>query len=294
MLAGEPPFTGADDAGDAGQAAHRAGAERAGGAAQRARGGGRRRSGRRSRPSRPTASLPRHSLRAALVPAAVTVPCPGDPVGPATVRSPRRSTRPRTATARSCCSGSASCSASACSSAGCRRHGGGHADAGDVKRLAVLPFDNLGARGGRVLRRRGHRRDPRQARGAARPPGDRQPQRRRVQEEQQRPGDDRPRAGGGLPAGRQGAVGKGRGRAEPGAGEPGADRGVHRLDRVAAAVRRPAHRRLPGAGRHRRPGGAGARRGDGGWRAPGAGGTAHRERGGVRRLPQGVGGVSQA
>ena len=67
----------------------------------------------------------------------------------------------------------------------------------------------------------------------------------------------------------------------------------HRLDQVAAAVRRRAHRRLPGAGRHRRTGGAGARRGAGRRRAAGAGGAAHREPRRLRRLPQGRGGVAR-
>ena len=55
---------------------------------------------------------------------------------------------------------------------------------------------------------------------------------------------------------------------------------------VAAAVRRVAHRRVPGAGRHRRPGGAGARRGARLAAAAGAGEPADPEPGGVRRLPQ--------
>ena len=42
---------------------------------------------------------------------------------------------------------------------------------------------------------------------------------------------------------------------QPGAGEPGADRGEDRQGHLAAALRCRAHRRLQGARRHRRPGG---------------------------------------
>ena len=59
----------------------------------------------------------------------------------------------------------------------------------------------------------------------ARAPGHRPPERRRVQGHHQELPGDRPGAGRGLPAGRQGALGEGRQRPEPGAGEPRADRG---------------------------------------------------------------------
>ena len=80
------------------------------------------------------------------------------------------------------------------------------------KRLAVLPFENLGAAGGRVLRRRNHRRDPGQAGRAARSAGHRLGQLGAVQADRQEPAGDRARAGGGLPPHRQGALGEGRGR----------------------------------------------------------------------------------
>ncbi len=62
-------------------------------------------------------------------------------------RAPRRRALPAipaTATPRWRCSDSGSCSASACRSAGAR-HGNEPGDAGGAKRLAVSPFDNLGA-----------------------------------------------------------------------------------------------------------------------------------------------------
>ena len=80
------------------------------------------------------------------------------------------------------------------------------------------------------------------------------------------------------------------GGAEPGAGEPRAgpesSPGHAPTHQVAAAVRRLAHRRVPGAGRHRDEGGQCARRGPGRQRAPRARGQADREPGGLRRLPQ--------
>ena len=79
---------------------------------------------------------------------------------------------------------------------------------------------------------------------------------------------------------------------EPRPGEPRADPGLDRLDQVAAAIRRDAHRRVPGAGRRGGAGGAGARRGARDGAAGGPGGAADDERGGVRRLPQGRGGPS--
>ena len=63
----------------------------------------------------------------------------------------------------------------------------------------------------RVLRRRRHRRDPGQARGITRSSRDREPERRRVQEEHEGSGDDRARARRRLPADREGPVGEGRG-----------------------------------------------------------------------------------
>ena len=69
---------------------------------------------------------------------------------------------------------------------------------------------------------------------------------------------------------------KGDAATEPGAGEPRADPGGHRLDQVGAAVRRQPDRRVPGAGGRGRPGGAGARRGARGGREGGAGASGRR------------------
>ena len=72
---------------------------------------------------------------------------------------------------------------------------------------------------------------------------------------------DRAGAGCAVSPDREDPVGEGRGEAEPGAGQPRADRGAPDAPPppVAAAVRRLADRCLPGAGRHRRAGGAGPR-----------------------------------
>ena len=87
---------------------------------------------------------------------------------------------------------------------------------------------------------------------------------------------------------------KRRRRAEPRAGEPRAgagDSGVRRHDPMAAAVRRSADRRVPGAGRHRGTSGPGARPGPGRQHPAGPGGAADPEPRGVRRLPQRPGGL---
>ena len=148
------------------------------------------------------------------------------------------------------------------------------------------PVREPGRRRRRVLRRRRHRRGPGQADLAPRPPGDRPQQLDPVQEVHQVAPGDRPRARRGLAADRHGSLGEGR-RRQPRAGEPRADPGLHRLDQVAAAVRRRAHRRVPGPGRHGRPGGPGA--GPGARLAPARrpGGAAHHQRRGLRRLSQG-------
>ena len=72
--------------------------------------------------------------------------------------------------------------------------------------------------------------------GAPRTPGDRPPERRRVQGHHQELPGDRPGAGRGLPAGRQGPVGEDRQHPEPGAGEPRADRS-RQLDAPAGSSR---------------------------------------------------------
>ena len=140
--------------------------------------------------------------------------------------------------------------------------------------------------GGRVLRRRNHRRDPGQAGRASRSAGHRLRQLGAVQADRQEPAGDRARAGGGLPPHREGALGEGRGR-QPRAGEPGADPGRDGIYPVAAAVRRVAHRCLPGAGRGRIAGGGGAGRGARVERAGLAGRHADRQPHRVRPLPAG-------
>ena len=135
-----------------------------------------------------------------------------------------------------------------------RRAHPGADDSPGPKRLAVLPFENLGdsadayfADGitnevrGKLSQVSGTRRD-------------RAGQLERVPQDDQGAAADRPRARGRLPAHRHRAVGEGAGRPKPGAGEsrahPGRARG--RADhQMAATVRRVAHGRLPGAGGHR-------------------------------------------
>ena len=90
------------------------------------------------------------------------------------------------------------------------------------------------ATAGRLLRRRYGRRDPEQARGAARPRGDRPRELQPIPGERQAAGEDRAGARRALPAHRHGAVGEG-GQAEPGAGEPRADRGQHRRDPLGSS-----------------------------------------------------------
>ena len=144
-------------------------------------------------------------------------------------------------------------------------HSHGRADEAPAgaKRLAVLPFENLGAAGGRVLRRRRHRRGARQAGVACRAPGDRPQQLGPVQEARTKTPQEIGRELGvdylltGTVRWEKGAAGS-RVRVSPELIQVGTGR-----DHVAAAVRRLAHRRLPGAGRHRGPGGRGARRGAG-------------------------------
>ena len=148
MLAGEPPYTGADDAGDdrkrlteprAARPARAADGARSRGAAIRkalapvpadrfaTRPSSRARSRRRA--------LPRHRWQRCRAP---------PPAHPRRGDQPCRPSRPPPPLG-ACCSASGSCSASACCSAGSARHGNEPGDAGGAKRLAVLPFDNLGA-----------------------------------------------------------------------------------------------------------------------------------------------------
>ena len=292
MLAGEPPFTGAHRAGDDRQAAHRAAAPAARGPGHRAGGGGRRRSSGRWRRSpadrfataaefaqalraehRRTADGRSRRRRRA---AADDRPCPrarAAAAGPVALRSARLPARPRRAVRLAPLPR--------------RRRADGP---GSAKLLAVLPFENLGdsadeyfADGitdevrGKLATLPGLQVIAAQQLG----------QYRRTTKSPQQIARE---LGVRLPADRHGALGEGRGRAEPGAGEPRAGPGGagRRADHaVAAAVRRRAHRRVPGAGRHRRPGGPGARRGAGRQRAAAAGRAADPEPGGLRRLPQG-------
>ena len=176
-----------------------------------------------------------------------------------------------------------------------RRHGDAPAAGagGDVKRLAVLPFDNLGAADdeyfadGVTDEIRGK---------LASIPG-LQVTASRSAAEYKKSGKDLATiargAGGGLSAGGQGPLGEGRRGAEPGAGESRADPDVHRLHQVGAAVRGQPDGRVPGSGGRGGAGGAGARRGARGGRETGAGRAADAEPGGVRRLSQGRGGVAE-
>ena len=135
---------------------------------------------------------------------------------------------------------------------------------GGAKVLAVLPFENLGDSARCLLRRRGDRRGARQAVADPGLAGHRpEPARTSTGDTKKSPAADRPRAGGGLPADRHGAVGKAAGgasrvRVSPELVEvrPG-----HAPAALGTAIRRGADRRVPGAGRHRGPGGAGAERG---------------------------------
>ena len=108
-----------------------------------------------------------------------------------------------------------------------RSHGRADDSAAGAKRLAVLPFENLGAAedeyfaDGVTDEVRG------KLAVADRAPGDRAEQLGAVQEDEQDAAGDRAGAGGGLSAHRHGAVGEGGGR-EPGAGEPRADPGRRR------------------------------------------------------------------
>ena len=173
-----------------------------------------------------------------------------------------------------------------------RSHGTGNVDeAAGAKRVAVLPFENLGPTRGRVLRRRRRRRDPGQAGRAARPPDHGLQQLGRVQGDDEAPGADRagtrrrlpPRGQGALAEGQQG----GQNRVEV---RPELVQVADRLDQVAGALRRRAHRRLPGAGRRGRARRPGARRGARCGRAAAARREADGEPGRLRRLPPGRGG----
>ena len=147
MLAGEPPFTGPTRAGDHREAAHgEPAAERAGGAAERAGGSGRRRSGGRWRRSRPTGSRTVGEFAQALAGARTAVTRTGSrlrgaPRRPAAAAPRRRAAppvpSPRHARAR------ASSIGLGVLFAWRAQHTGGDESAGP-KRLAVLPFENLG------------------------------------------------------------------------------------------------------------------------------------------------------
>ena len=246
------------------------------GAGRPVRHGGGVRPGARAAPAATTAS-PGRDHAAATAPALAT-----------TGAAPRRQRRAPVAATRS---GSASCSAWACCSAGCRSHGdGARAAAGGAKRLAVLPFENLGGADdeyfadgvtdevrGKLAALPGLQVT---ARGSS----------RRVQEEHARTcRDDRARAGGGYLL--TGTVRwEKSGRRQPGAGEPRADPGAHRL-RPGGSSR--STRRSPTSSRSRPTSPARwLRRST--WRSARARSEALAERptaepGGLRRLPQGRG-----
>ena len=145
-----------------------------------------------------------------------------------------------------------------------------------LTRIAVLPFENVGDTSdayfadGVTDAVRG------KLTGVARHRGHRLGELRAVSQDDEDAAGDRPGARRALSAHRARALGARSGRHEPSAGEPGADRCEHRRGQVAAAVRRAAHRRVPGAGRHRVEGRAVAR---GGTDAGGEAGS----RGEVRR-----------
>ena len=174
-----------------------------------------------------------------------------------------------------------------------RRHGGGPEGDGGVKRLAVLPFDNLGSaddeyfadgvtdeiraklagvEGLQVTASRSaaeYKKSAKDLATIARELGVDYLLVGKVRWEKGEPGKSRVRV---SPELIQIATGS---------------------TRVGAAVRREPHRRVQGAGRRRRAGGTGARRGARRTRAAGAGGAAHRECRSLRRLPQGRGGVAE-
>ena len=165
------------------------------------------------------------------------------------------------------------------------------AGAAGPKRLAVLPFENLGrpedeyfadgvtdAVRGKLTALPGLQVI---ARASSSP----------VQADHEEPAADRAGAGRRLPADGHGALGAG--------GQGGQSRVQvspelvqvsHRRDPVASALRGSAHRRVPGAGPNRRPGGRGARRGARRGRARATRRAADSEPGRVRRLPAGRGG----
>ena len=177
---------------------------------------------------------------------------------------------------------------------GGRPRGGG--EAGGVKRVAVLPFENLGAARGRLLRRRHRGRGARQADFRAGPRGHRARQLDALQEDDEDAAGDRPRARCPLPADRDRALAEGR-RRQPRAGQPRARRDPRVRSaglQVAAAVRRGDDRRVPGAVGHRDEGGAGAGRRARGGRGEAAVGEADAEPRRLRRLPEGRGGLERA
>ena len=217
MLAGEPPFTGADGAGADREAADRAAAERCGRCGQRAGAGGPGDPARLWRRSRRTGFPPPHSsrrrwLRPARRPrptVARRVPRRPRRAADATVAGRATGPKPRSPRGRRAgdrAASSASVSSSPGGTRAARRRGAGGANV-----LAVLPFENLGDQRGRVLRRRGDGRGAGKlaaipsvqviARSSSVP----------VQEGRQAAAADRPRAGRALSADRHRAVGKGAG-----------------------------------------------------------------------------------
>ena len=165
---------------------------------------------------------------------------------------------------------------------------------GEVRRLAVLPFDNLGAADDEYFAD-GVTDEIRGKLSAI--PGLQVTASRSAAEYKKSTKDlahDRPGAGSGLPAGREGPVGEGRRRAEPGAGEPGADPGARPARPAGSSRSTPTS---PTSSRCRRTSrDAWPRRST--WRSAPARSRPLAERptrepAGVRRLPQGRGGLER-
>ena len=218
------------DPGDHGEAVHRAAAERPRGPAERA-GGGRAGDPQGARPgARPTGSPPPREFAQALGDGRRRRRADGDRRRRAAPAVARRRRADRRSPLRRRSSVLGFLLGLGVLFGWLRRHGGEPAPA-DIGRQASrgAPLREPRRARRRVLRRR--RSPTRSAASSPRSPASRsppaaaRPSTRRARKDLR---DDRAGAGGGLPAGGQGALGEGRRRAEPGAGEPGADPGGHR------------------------------------------------------------------
>ena len=165
----------------------------------------------------------------------------------------------------------------------------GDEPAGRAQAAGRAPVREPGRLGRRVLRRRHHRRGARQARGAAGLRSSRASSSAQYKQTTKTPQQIARELGVdylliGKIRWEKAAGGPNRVRVSPELVQVEPGSADHQ---VAAAVRRVAHRRVPGAGRHRGPGGRGARRGAG--RAASSeqlAEQADREPRGLRRLPQ--------